>query len=190
MWLNAHYANGLNNRLEYAEIRHYSAKISDLPPGDFLERIFSTDCAAIYCEIESGSTSTLGITVAIRPCKKQERSTVMQATELNGTVRMGSGSAITDHAWQRMTSRGLSDEAVEAVLTYGRVAHTRGAEIHALGRREVELYRSQSVDLSPFEGIQVVCVPNNGVIMTVYRNHDFSSLRKDGRGWRRPRYRF
>ena len=112
------------------------------------------------------------------------------ATDMTQSMSLGSGYSMTDHAWRRMTSRGLSERAIDAVLTYGRVAYTRGAEIHALGRREVEKYSDQSLDLTPYEGVQVVCVPENGSIMTVYRNHDLSSLRRGGRARRRARFHF
>ncbi|MBP8299753.1 MAG: hypothetical protein KA020_05260, partial [Planctomycetes bacterium] len=45
------------------------------------------------------------------------------------------------HGWQRMCSRGLSTDEVDAVLAYGRVARVRGAVIHAVGRKEVERAR-------------------------------------------------
>jgi hypothetical protein len=105
-------------------------------------------------------------------------------------IRLDSGYSMTDHAWRRMTARGLSSRAVDAVLTYGRTIYTRGAEIHALGRREVERHSDSSMDLRPFEGVQVVCVPDDGVVMTVYRNHDMSLLREGGRRPRRARRRF
>jgi hypothetical protein len=96
----------------------------------------------------------------------------------------GSGYVITDHAWRRMMSRGLSVRAVDAAIAFGRTIRTRGAEIYAIGRREVQRYGKNNVDLRAYEGVQVVCVPQNGTIMTVYRNRDFGSLRA---GWHRPR---
>ena len=95
---------------------------------------------------------------------------------------------LTSHAWRRMCARGLSLEAVEAALGYGRVVHVRGADIHALGRKEVETSKHNGTDLSRFEGVQVVCV-GDGTIVTVYRNHDFRGLRprrRSHRSWRRP----
>ena len=112
----------------------------------------------------------------------------MQETKnMAETVRLESGYAMTDHAWRRMTARGLSQRAVDAVLTYGRTVHARGAEIHALGRREVEKHSSSILDLRPFEGLQVVCVPDQGIVMTIYRNSDFDGLFK--RNPRRGRHR-
>ena len=38
------------------------------------------------------------------------------------------------------------------MLAFGRSIHTRGAEIHVIGRKEVVYYQSQGIDLTPFEG--------------------------------------
>lgn len=96
-----------------------------------------------------------------------------------------SGYPITRHAWQRMCARGISLAALDATLTYGRVAHIRNAAIYAIGRSEVSRYRRHGADLAAYEGIQVVC-SLDGKVMTVYRNHDFRSLRPRRR--RRPRW--
>jgi hypothetical protein len=84
--------------------------------------------------------------------------------------------ALTYHAQQRMTARNLSHQAVTAALAFGRSIHTRGAEIHVIGRKEVKQYLPHGIDLSPFEGVQLVCAPD-GAILTVYRNRDFRRLR-------------
>lgn len=100
-------------------------------------------------------------------------------------VKQESGNAMTDHARMRMASRGLSQKAIDMALAYGRTIYTKGAEIHALGRREVEKYRRQSLDLSSFEGIQVICAPDDGAVVTVYRNHDLSLIRRNKRSHHR-----
>ena len=82
----------------------------------------------------------------------------------------------TRHAWRRMCSRALSPSAVEAALTYGREAHVRGAAIFAIGRAEVVQYQRLGINLSAYEGVQVVCSPE-GVVLTVYRNSNFRGLR-------------
>jgi len=76
-----------------------------------------------------------------------------------------------------MDQRRLSEETVSIVILYGRLARVRGAEIFAVGRNEVERYRAEGVDLSRFEGVQVVC-GHDGAILTVYRNNDFRGLRR------------
>lgn len=83
---------------------------------------------------------------------------------------------LTRHAWERMSGRGLSPGAVRLVLDYGRTARVRGAVIYAIGRKEVEFYRRDGVDLSSVEGVQVVST-STGSIMTVYRNRDLRGLR-------------
>lgn len=82
----------------------------------------------------------------------------------------------TEHATQRMHERGISQEAVDLAVSYGRKFHERGAMIFAIGRKEVQRYLPQGIDLVEQEGVQVVCNKAGG-IMTVYRNRDFRSLR-------------
>ena len=88
---------------------------------------------------------------------------------------------LTRHALNRMDGRRIPIHAVEVVLAYGRKAWTRGSQIFALGRREVQRASLHGLNLLPYEGIQVVCTPD-GRILTVYRNRDFTSLRKSASG--------
>lgn len=91
---------------------------------------------------------------------------------------------VTRHAHRRMSQRGVSEQAIDAALAYGREVWTRGAVIYAIGKKEVRKYLAQGVDLRRFEGLQVVCVPD-GTILTVYKNRDFSGLRDQRRRQRR-----
>jgi hypothetical protein len=90
---------------------------------------------------------------------------------------------LTRHAHRRMAARSLSQAAVTAVLAFGRSIHTRGAEIHVIGRKEVVYYQSQGIDLTPFEGVQLVC-SRDGTILTMYRNRDLRRLRPQRRARR------
>jgi len=84
---------------------------------------------------------------------------------------------MTYHARKRMNSRNITQQAIDAVFKYGRRIFTRGAIILAIGRKEVARYlKKEGVELKQYEGIQIVCGSDLSVI-TVYRNHDFSSLR-------------
>ena len=47
--------------------------------------------------------------------------------------------------------------------------------------QEVFRYRHHGVDLQEYEGVQVVCRPGSGFILTAYRNRDFRGLRPHGR---------
>lgn len=81
-----------------------------------------------------------------------------------------------------MRKRDISKSEVQAALTYGRRVYTRGSKIYAIGRKEVQRY-SQQIDLSSYEGLQVVCSTDDSTIITVYRNSDFRGLRPGmGRG--------
>ncbi len=86
------------------------------------------------------------------------------------------GVGLTQHALSRMDSRGISLDAVQAAVLYGRKVYTRGAEIRAIGRKEVKRLLSQGIDLRDYEGVQVVRGPDGGIV-TVYRNRDFRGLR-------------
>ena len=85
---------------------------------------------------------------------------------------------LTVHAWEQMSARSLCPTAIDAALQYGRVAHTRGAVIYAIGRKEVQCYKKHGIDLSDYESLQVVCSPDDGAILTIYKNRDFRSLRR------------
>src|SRR3954451_1922601 len=96
----------------------------------------------------------------------------------------------TLHARSRMQGRGISERAVEDAIFYGRVVYTRGAVVHAIGRNEIAHYAEEGIDLSAYNGVQVVC-SRDGSVITVYRNRDFRGLRTGqgrgrGRGWRVP----
>lgn len=84
---------------------------------------------------------------------------------------------LTDHARLRMDGRRIPAAAVAAVLDYGRVVWVRGAQVYALGRKEVDRAARRGLDLRAYAGLQVVCTPDGDVI-TVYRNHDFRGLRR------------
>ena len=92
--------------------------------------------------------------------------------------------SLTRHACERMSGRGLSPSAVRLALNYGRAAHIRGATIYAVGRKEVERFRQDGIELSLVEGVQVVCT-DSGSILTVYRNRDLRGLRPRSRRVRR-----
>lgn len=84
--------------------------------------------------------------------------------------------ALSQHAVERMGARGLSLQALEAALCYGRKHHVRGAVICAIGRKEVAEYQHDGINLSAHQGVQVVC-STDGTVITLYRNQDFRCLR-------------
>jgi len=106
---------------------------------------------------------------------------MLNNSKTNGRTRL------TQHATVRMAHRGISFETIESVIEFGRVVYTRGAMIHAIGRKEVERYQQEEdIDLSDCEGVQVVC-STEGTVLTVYRNHSFRGLRSGlGRGRKQP----
>lgn len=89
--------------------------------------------------------------------------------------RLDSCFQLTHHAQERMASRGVRAEAVEAAIVCGRLVYVRGAGIYAIGRKEIERYAHEGIDLADFEGILVVTSSDS--VLTVYRNRNFRGLR-------------
>ena len=100
----------------------------------------------------------------------------MKSSFLNAGVESEQEFNVTFHAQQRMNRRHVSPDEIESVLTFGRSYHVRGAIVYAIGHKEVRRYRNQ-IDLSQCDGLQIVCSIDNN-ILTVYRNQDFSSLKR------------
>ena len=89
---------------------------------------------------------------------------------------------LSAHAAARMGQRRIPDAALAAVLTYGRRTFVRGSQVRAIGRREVERFLTQGIDLRPFEGLQVLLDSAGSQVITAYRSQDFRKLRPDWKG--------
>ena len=83
---------------------------------------------------------------------------------------------VTKHAAQRMDERGLTDNSLEAALSFGREIHTRGVTIFVIGRKEVRKAAGSAADISRFEGLHVLC-SRDGRVVTTYRNFDLRGLK-------------
>jgi len=83
----------------------------------------------------------------------------------------------TNHTTQRMSQRGIGPDVVETAQDYGRVVHTRGAVTYAIGRTEIAFYAAKGINLGRLNGVQVICCPTSGAVITVYRNRNFRHLR-------------
>jgi hypothetical protein len=86
---------------------------------------------------------------------------------------------LTQHAAHRSRTRGIPAEAIDAALTYGRFRAIRGADVYTIGWRQVRFYADRDVDLSRWEGVEVVCA-HDGRVLTVYRNKNPHALRDYG----------
>ena len=86
---------------------------------------------------------------------------------------------LTGHARRRLRQRAIRLTAVEAVIDFGRQRSVRGAEVFMIGWRDVRFYSEHGLDLSRFEGIEVVC-SQDGAVLTVYRNENKKALRNRG----------
>ncbi len=83
---------------------------------------------------------------------------------------------LTHHAVKRSRARGIRMNAIQAALAFGKHRAIRGADIYTLGWREVRRQARYGVDLSRWEGVEVVCA-HGGQILTVYRNKNPRALR-------------
>jgi len=90
---------------------------------------------------------------------------------------------LSSHAGTRMASRRISHDDVATVMSYGRTYHVRGAVVYAFGRHEAENCRMDGVHPDRIEGLQVVCTVQDNTVITVYRNNDFSSLKRRNTRW-------
>ena len=84
--------------------------------------------------------------------------------------------SLTNHAWDRMHERGISNEAVFQTIAFGRISRGRGATIYAIGKKEVLKYSKKGIDLTSYEGVHVV-MTRVGTISTVYRNLDMPKVK-------------
>lgn len=83
------------------------------------------------------------------------------------------GFILSTHALKRMSSRGFTHDRIRLVIDFGRQIHTRGAEIFALGKKEVLRACKSGFDLSKWEGSQIVCSTQEPIILTMYNNKNF-----------------
>ncbi len=80
------------------------------------------------------------------------------------------------HARDRSRSRQIPTEAIDAAVDFGKHRAIRGADVYTLGWREVRFHARNGIDLSRWEGIEVVCA-HDGRVLTVYRNWNPRALR-------------
>ena len=91
---------------------------------------------------------------------------------------------ISTHAIDRCRTRRIPELALHAALEFGHTRTTRGAVVHTLGWRQVRDLAERGIDLSRYEGVEVV-ESHDGVIVTVYRNRNGRAMRGRGRVGRR-----
>ncbi len=83
---------------------------------------------------------------------------------------------LTHHANYRSRTRCIPTYAIELVISYGKHRAIRGADVYTLGWREVQFQAQHGLDLTRWEGIEVVCA-NDGYVLTAYRNRNPHALR-------------
>ncbi|WP_256354494.1 MULTISPECIES: DUF4258 domain-containing protein [unclassified Variovorax] len=90
---------------------------------------------------------------------------------------------LTKHASTRMQQRGIGLDDIDAALTYGRTIHAKGVTFFVIGRKEVQKFSAQGIDLAAAAGIQVL-VSHDGAVVTTYRSHDLHAIKSPPRAQR------
>lgn len=85
-------------------------------------------------------------------------------------------SHLSRHAVQRCRTRRIPEQALDAALEFGQCRSTRGAIIYTLGWRQVRGQAERGLDLSRFEGVEVI-ESHDGTVLTVYRNSNARAIR-------------
>ena len=86
------------------------------------------------------------------------------------------GTRFTKHAVDRCRNRAISEEAVEAAQMFGLHRAKSGADVYTIGWRQIAFYAQFGIDLSRWDGVEVVCA-HNGLVLTVYRNRNPHAMR-------------
>ena len=92
---------------------------------------------------------------------------------------------LTDHADSRMQQRNIDVSAVQLVLSYGKIIHSKKARYFVVRKRDIKRLAKHCKDIALTENIQVLVADGINSIITVYRNSDFRQIRPQSRRERR-----
>lgn len=84
--------------------------------------------------------------------------------------------SISNHAEFRMNQRGICQESIDLVLSFGRQIYARRAIFYVIGKKEITKHSNIEPKLKLLEGLQVVSA-NDGTILTAYKNKKFRGIR-------------
>lgn len=84
---------------------------------------------------------------------------------------------LSKHARVRLDARGVSMDALEAALRWGRRGWSQGALRYRLDRRSVDTARRQGVRVDAHEGTTVILSPS-GLVLTIWRNRQPHRIRR------------
>ncbi len=84
----------------------------------------------------------------------------------------------THHARKRSAERGVSSDAVQAALWWGREVRVPTIIHHVLDRKSVAAARREGVDVDRYLGTIVIESARTGAIVTVYRTRSPKRIRR------------
>lgn len=80
------------------------------------------------------------------------------------------------HAYKRSFERGIKQKMIAHILRFGRKRYQNNAVYYSIGRKEIKKYAKNCSELKEMNGMHMV-VSLNGVILTLFRNRDFSIIK-------------
>jgi hypothetical protein len=80
------------------------------------------------------------------------------------------------HAQKRADQRGISQDAIDFTLAWGKCYHRTGVTIYVLRRKDITRSKRKDLLVLSWEGTTVVADGN--AILTVYQNKDVSHIRR------------
>ncbi len=82
---------------------------------------------------------------------------------------------LTQHVLLRMNARRIPQEAFDIALQYGRKIYAQNSLYFFLGRKELQRISWLAPDdREHFEGITIVCDPKHAVVLTCFKNKNFT----------------
>ena len=81
---------------------------------------------------------------------------------------------LTRHAEVRMSTRGISEHAIDLAVNICRPMYSKGAEFYFIGKKLVKKFIDVVPDIEKYEGL-VVVVNSKGssAVLTTYKNKNF-----------------
>ncbi len=87
---------------------------------------------------------------------------------------------ISDHAWQRMSRRGVVMDQIMFALQWGKRYHVGKALEYVVGRKVLQRAKKYGASVPKAEGLHVVVSKEDGklTVVTVYKNRDMKRVKR------------
>ena len=86
---------------------------------------------------------------------------------------------LSKHAVRRMSQRGITDEAIDFTLRWGKIYHRTGIVFFVLRQRDIRRSKRRDAKVQRWEGTTILM--SEDMIVSVYKNRDISDIRRKGK---------